>query len=90
MDNKGNIGKVLPIITVVVLSVIMITIGLRITGDMKGDMTAGSMEYNATNNSMQALTEIADWGDLIGLVAAAGIILLIIFGVLVTKFKGNY
>jgi hypothetical protein len=52
---KFQIGDLLPIgITFVVLG-ITIAFGLQVMGDVQGDMTASSAEYNATANAIEGV-----------------------------------
>ena len=75
---KFDIGDLLPIgITILVLG-IALAYGLQIMGDLQGDMTANSLEANATTDAMEGIAKIPEKLPLIVTVILAAVIIGII------------
>lgn len=75
---KFDIGSLLPIgLTILVLG-IALAYGLQIMGDLKSDMTASSLEYNATTAAMEGVAKIPEKLPLIVTVVLAAVIIGII------------
>ena len=75
---RFDIGDLLPIgMTILVLGIAM-AYGLQIMGDLKGDMTANSVEANATADAMEGVGKIPEKLPLIVTVILAAVIIGII------------
>lgn len=80
MSKKGfAIGDLLPIALTFVVTGIAIAYGLQVMGDVKGDMTLDSLEYNATTQAQGAVAKIpSKMGLLVTVVIAAIVIMVLI------------
>jgi Na+-transporting methylmalonyl-CoA/oxaloacetate decarboxylase gamma subunit len=84
--SKFQIQDLLPIgMTLVVLG-IALAYGLQVMGDVKGDMTANSVEANATAKGIEGVAKIPDKLPTIVTVIVAAIII----GILVTYLAGRF
>ena len=82
---KFQIGDLLPIgITILVLG-IALAYGLQVMGDIQGDMTASSVEANATGKAIEAVAKIPDRLPLIVTVILAAVII----GIVVVYLAGR-
>ena len=80
MGNRGfQVGDILPLALVIVVAGIGIAFGLNVLGDVKGDMTADSAEYNATGDT---ITAVAKFSDKLGIIVTV-IVAAILIGILV-------
>ena len=79
---SGVIGTLLTLGIGIMVLGIALAYGLDITSDIKGDFTASSLEYNATND---AQTGIADITSKTPTVAKVGVAVVII-GMIVSGF----
>lgn len=79
MKNKGfAIGDLLPIALTFIVTGIAIAYGLQVMGDVKGDMTADSLEYNATNSAQTAVAKIPTKMGLLVTVIIAAIVIIVL------------
>jgi len=80
MAKKGfAVGDMLPLgITIVVLGV-GLGLGLQVLGDVQGDQTTSSAEYNATGDAIEGVAKFTSYLPTIALV----IVVAIIIGILV-------
>ena len=77
-ETQFNIGQLLPIgLTIVVLG-IALAYGLQVMGDVQDDMTADSLEYNATTDALTGVAKIPSKLPLIVTVIVAAVIIGII------------
>ena len=81
-----DIKDILPIVLVIVVAGIGAAFGLQVTGDIKDDMTANSLEYNATTDAQTGVSNITGKFGIIGSVVAAAIILGILVRYLYNMF----
>lgn len=80
MKKKGfQVGDILPLALVIVVAGIGIAFGLNVLGDVKGDMTADTAEYNATGDT---ITAVAKFSDKLGIIVTV-IVASILIGILV-------
>lgn len=76
MNKKGfQVGDILPLALVIVVAGVGIAFGLNILGDLKGDMTTDSAEYNATGDTLTAVAKFSDKLSIIVTVIVAAILL---------------
>jgi Na+-transporting methylmalonyl-CoA/oxaloacetate decarboxylase gamma subunit len=81
-----QIGDLLPIgMTIVVLG-IALAYGLQVMGDVKADMTANSMEANATEDAITAVAKLPEKLPTIVTVVVAAVII----GILITYLAGRF
>lgn len=73
-----NVGDLLPVGITLVVVTVALAFGLQVLGDVKGDMTAGSYEANATNDGIVGLSKLTGKLPTIGLVLAAVVIIAIL------------
>ena len=84
---KFDIRDMLPIgLTFVVLG-IGLAYGLNVMGDVRGDMTTGSAEYNATSNAILGVSKIPEKMPLIATVVVAAIIIGILVRYLMVRYN---
>lgn len=81
-----DIKDILPIVLIIVVAGIGAAFGLQVTGDIKADMTAGSLEANATEDAQEGVANITSKFGIIGSVVAAAIILGILVRYLYNMF----
>jgi len=81
-----DIKDILPIVLIIVVAGIGAAFGLQVTGDIKADMTADSLEYNATEDAQVGVSNITSKFGIIGSVVAAAIILGILVRYLYNMF----
>jgi hypothetical protein len=74
-----NIQDILPIALVIVVTVIALSYGLQVMGDVRSDMTVDTAEYNAT---AAGITAVAKFPTKMGLLVTV-IIAAIVIGVLI-------
>lgn len=83
---KFDMSDLLPIgLTFVVLG-IALAYGLNVMGDVKGDMTANTAEYNATNDAILGVSKIPAKMPLIATVIVAAVIIGILVRYLMVRF----
>lgn len=70
-----TLQDVIPIVGVFVVAGIFAGYGLKVMADVKGTMTAGSLEANATGDAITGVTKITGQFSTFGLIAAAVIII---------------
>ena len=79
MEANFNIADLLPLSLTIVVAGIGMAYGLNVLADVKGDMTANSDEYNATQDTIEAVAKFpAKLGLIVTVVVAA-----ILIGILV-------
>ena len=79
-SKKGfQVGDILPLALVIVVAGVGIAFGLNILGDVKGDMTPASAEYNATGDT---ITAVAKFSSKLGIIVTV-IVAAILLGILV-------
>ena len=81
-----DIKDILPIVLIIVVAGIGAAFGLQVMGDIQDDMTADTVEYNATANAMTGVSNITGKFGIIGSVVAAAIILGILVRYLYNMF----
>lgn len=74
-----NIGDLLPLTLTIVVAGIGMAYGLSVLSDVKGDMTANTAEYNATDDT---ITAVAKFPAKLGLIVTV-IVAAILIGILV-------
>ena len=79
MDLKDLFGVA---VTFVALGV-LITFGLNVQTDVRDDFTAGTYEYNASTNAIQANSNVASKLPILGTIVIAAIVV----GVLIKAFS---
>lgn len=79
MEAKFNIGDLLPLALTIVVAGIGIAYGLNVLGDVKGDMTANTAEYNATGST---ITAVAKFPSKLGLIVTV-VVAAVLIGILV-------
>lgn len=79
MKAKFNIGDLLPLSLTIVVAGIGMAYGLSVLSDVKGDMTAGTAEYNATG---ETITAVAKFPSKLGLIVTV-VVAAILIGILV-------
>ena len=84
---KFSVGDVLPLALTIVVAGIGIAFGLSVLGDVKGDMTVNSSEYNATGEALDAVSKFSGKLGLIVTVVVAAIIISILVGYLMVRTK---
>ena len=85
MKAKFTIGELLGVgFTIIVLS-IGIAYGLEVMGDVRDDMTADTLEYNATQDGMEGVAKIPEKIPMIVTVVIASTII----GILLTYLWGK-
>ena len=62
----------------IVISIIVLTLGAKITADTQSQMTAASAAYNVAGNGLSALQTMGSNLPLIGLVVMASIVILVL------------
>lgn len=85
---KGVMGiqQLLPLAIIFVILGVALAIGSSVVQDIRDDQTSQSYAYNASDNALQALDEVAGWQSTIALVVVAAIIISILVGALYVKF----
>lgn len=83
---KFNVGDMLPLgLTVVVLG-IGLAFGLQVLGEVKSDMTAGSSEANATQDTITAVAKFPAKLGIIVTVIVAAVLIGILVRYLMVRF----
>ena len=70
-----TINDIVPIAAALIVAGIFIGYGQKIMGDVKGTMTAGTLEANATNDAQLGVSKLSQQFPTIGLVAAAVVVI---------------
>jgi len=83
MNKKGQnltgiLGSLLGISITLVVVGLVVAYGAQITGDVKGDMTVNSAEYNATASSLEGIGNLADKQPTLATIAVAVVIILLL------------
>ena len=78
-NKKGQLGNVNGIIMAIVVFVVLIGVAYLIGSKFLGTMTAGTAEYNATQDTFETLDTVVDFLPIIVLVAVAGIVLFLVY-----------
>lgn len=81
-----RLEDLLPIAMVLVVAGIGIAFGLNVMADVQDDFTAGTAEYNATQDAIDANSNLAERMPLLATVVVAAIII----GVLVRYLFGQF
>lgn len=65
---------------VIILGLVAIigAVVLNVVGELKGQFTSGTAEYNATQKGIEGISKLMNFLPLIGLVVAAGVIIAIV------------
>lgn len=79
MKAKFQVQDILPLALTIVVAGVGIAYGLNVLGDVKGDMTTNSAEYNATGDT---ITAVGKFSSKLGLIVTV-IVAAILIGVLV-------
>jgi hypothetical protein len=74
-----QVGDILPLVLILAVAGIGITYTLDILGDVRDDQTVGTMEYNATEDTIAG---VAKFSSKFGLIATV-IVAAILIGILV-------
>lgn len=82
-----DLKDILPIVLVLVVAGVGAAFSLQVVGDIKADMTAGSAEANATQDTIDGIGKLTAKFGIIGSVAAAAIILGILVRYLYNMFQ---
>jgi hypothetical protein len=77
-----SLGQVSGIVLVLVTIGIMLVVGLRVESDLQADFTVNGTEWNASENAMEGLSNVAENQGLLGTIIVFGVIL----GVVVMAF----
>jgi len=89
-NKKGQITELETLMAVVVILAVIGMVGaftLQILGDVKGDMTANSLEANATGQAQEGIAKIPNKLPIIATVILAGIIIGILVTFLYRRFN---
>ena len=78
-NKKGQMGGVNSIILTIVVFVILVGIAYLIGSKFLTTMTAGSLEYNQTQEAFKTLDTVVDFLPIIVIVAIAGIVLFLVY-----------
>ena len=81
-SKKGQIGTLQNLVITLVIIGIVLGIGLLVLGEFKNQLTSGSDEWNAVNETVFAISKIPAWLSIIVILAIVGILLAIVFSVL--------
>jgi hypothetical protein len=83
-SKKGllGLGQLAGIVLVLVTIGIMLVVGLRVESDLQDDFTENSTEWNAAEDTMEGLDNVAENQGLLGTIIIFGVIL----GVVVMAF----
>jgi hypothetical protein len=84
--SEFEIQDLLPIGLTFVVTGIGIAYGLNVMGDVKGDMTTNSAEYNATNDAITGVAKIPAKMPLIATVVVAALIIGILVRYLMVRY----
>ena len=82
-----DIGDVLTIGLVLVVTGIALAVGLQIMGDVQDDMTANSAEANATASAIEGVAKLPEKFPLIATVVVAAIIIGILVRYLFVRLR---
>ena len=82
-----NVQDLLPIALVIVVAGIGLGYGLNVLGDVRTDMTSGSDEELALNNTIEGVSKIPEKLPLIVTVIVAAIIIGILVRYLLIRFR---
>lgn len=80
-----NIGDIIPVVIVLVVAGIVTSFGATILSDFQDDQTDDGYAYNATENALEGLDNLAGQFPNLALVVIAAIIV----GVLLVAFGGQ-
>lgn len=80
-----NIGDIIPVVIVLVVAGIVTSFGATILSDFQDDQTDDGYAYNATENALEGLDNLAGQFPNLALVVIAAIIV----GVLLAAFGGQ-
>jgi len=83
---KFDIKEILPIALVLVVAGIGIAYGLNVQADVRSDFTANTLEYNATTDSMEGVSTLAEKMPLIATIIVAAIVIGILVRYLFVRF----
>ena len=81
-SKKGQIGTLQNLVITLVVIGIVLGIGLLVLGEFYDQMTAGTEEALAVNETIVAIGKIPGWLSIIVILAIVGILLAIVFSVL--------
>ena len=85
MKAKFQVGDILPLALTIVVAGIGLAYGLSVLGDVQGDMTDNSSEYNATADTITAVAKFPSKLGIIVTVIVAAILIGILLRYLVFK-----
>lgn len=74
-EAQFTLQDIVPIVGIFVVAGIFVGYGLKIMGDVKGTMTASSVEANATGDFIAGVGKLSSNAPTLGLIAAAVIII---------------
>lgn len=80
-----DIKDLLPLAIIFVILGVSLSIGASVVQTIRDDQTAQSYAYNASDNALQAIDEVASWQDTLALVVVAAIIIGVLVGALYIK-----
>jgi len=81
-SKKGQIGTLQNLVITLVIIGIVLGIGLLVLSNFKDQLTSGSDEWTAVNETTHAIAQIPAWLSIIVILAIVGILLAIVFSVL--------
>lgn len=84
---KFDIADILTIGLVLVVTGIALAVGLQIMGDVKTDMTANSVEANATTSAIEGVAKLPEKMPLIATVVVAAIVIGILVRYLFVRLR---
>ena len=82
-----NLQLLIPIVAAFVVAGLFIAFSSEIAGDIRDDMTANSLEYNATQDTMTGMGNISAKFPTLGTIIIAGVLLSTLVAFLVFKTK---
>jgi len=89
INKKGvSLGALPGVVILLVVVAIMLSVGSNITENVRDSFSANGYAYNASNQGLEGMEQLASWQDTIGLVVAAGVIIGIVLGVFAFRSKG--
>ena len=83
LKNKMDLKDLFGVAVTFVALGVLITFGLNVQTDVRDDFTANSVEYNASQNAIQANTNVASKLPILGTIVIAAIVV----GVLIKAFS---
>lgn len=78
MNKKANVNKLTGFALVLVVFTVVLAIGLTVLSQLQSNLTAGSVEANATSDMITHLATIPGWIPVIIVAMVGGIVLFLV------------